>query len=283
MSDTKRKRMPWNPRLCNFPFSEKVNSISEGAECLYGRLLDQTDDNGNYWGDPAVVLGQLMPHRMASGQVSVSDIKARLAELSSQTVGLVVFYEVNGRKYLHLANPFKLLRKDVSPDIKFPTNGPNTELVRNDDGPATERGRDDDGPLEAKAKAKAKANPEAYKTAETAYGLVVKNHPSIASLKSKEQTIKEWAETAFKFSAKTGKSLDEIDRFLAWAAQDRCDVRPGSTWTGWWEQFHGMGILAKEKAWVRFALYRPPSPLVPEQCESLPDRLRRLGDIPHDA
>lgn len=113
MSIDKSKR--WIAVLRTLHQSDRLNSVSEGAEVLYRRLLEVCDDNGNYHAAPGLVLGYAMAHRMASGQVTVDDVKKRIAELAS--VNLVVVYA--GGKLLHIVNHYSRLRKDTLPDIRF--------------------------------------------------------------------------------------------------------------------------------------------------------------------
>ena len=62
-------RTRWAPVLCSLPESERFNSVSEGAALLYTVLIIKSDDGGNYWGNPAMVLGQAFAHRMAKGSL----------------------------------------------------------------------------------------------------------------------------------------------------------------------------------------------------------------------
>src|SRR5690606_22158118 len=96
----------YNPLLKSFPDSEKINAVSLGAETLYLRLIAQSDDNGNYWGDPPLVLGKLYTLRMDAKQVGVDDVARWLDEL--RAVGLVKSYRVKGRTYINLINCYKV-------------------------------------------------------------------------------------------------------------------------------------------------------------------------------
>jgi uncharacterized phage protein (TIGR02220 family) len=58
--------------------SKKINSVSEGAEVLYYRLIVLADDFGRYHASPAVIKGKAFTLRK---KVSESMIKARLGEL----------------------------------------------------------------------------------------------------------------------------------------------------------------------------------------------------------
>lgn len=125
MSQTKQpaKREPFNPLLKSYPDSEKINSVSEGAETLFTRLIAQCDDANHYYGDAAMVLGKLYTRRMALGQVTAKEIQRRLDELSDSR--LIEIYEADGRKYVEIINCRKELRSDVKPDIRFPARATN--------------------------------------------------------------------------------------------------------------------------------------------------------------
>ena len=125
--DTTR-REPWNPLLKGYPFSEKVNAISVGAETLFTRLVAQADDYGNYYGNPRKILAYLYGHRFASGEVTATDTGRWRTELVSNTVGpLAAMYTVNGAEYIHLINSRRRFRSDVTPDERFPREPANIE------------------------------------------------------------------------------------------------------------------------------------------------------------
>jgi len=122
------RREPWNPLLKGYPFSEKVNAVSVGAETLFTRLVAQADDFGNYYGNPKQILAYLYGHRFAAGHVTATDTGRWRAELVSNAVGpLAAIYEVNGAEYIHLLNPRRRIRSDVAPDERFPREPANIQ------------------------------------------------------------------------------------------------------------------------------------------------------------
>jgi len=122
------RREPWNPLLKGYPFSEKVNAVSVGAETLFTRLVAQADDYGNYYGNPKQILAYLYGHRFAAGHVTATDTGRWRAELVSNAVGpLAAIYEVNGAEYIHLLNPRRRLREDVKADERFPREPANIQ------------------------------------------------------------------------------------------------------------------------------------------------------------
>ena len=112
------KGKPWVPLLRNYPFSDKVNAVSIGAETLYTRLLSQCDGHHNYVADPFELLCRLYPARFKAEQVSPGDLKTWLAELAKSR--LVKIYKVGGSAYLHIINPKILGRSDREPRADFP-------------------------------------------------------------------------------------------------------------------------------------------------------------------
>ncbi len=118
----------WNPLLKSYPFSERVNAVSVGAEVLFVRLIAQADDYGNYYGSPRMLLASLFPHRWAKKEVTETDVGRWRAELVANAVGpLAALYSVNGSEYLHLISPRRRLRGDVKPDERFPREPGNIE------------------------------------------------------------------------------------------------------------------------------------------------------------
>jgi len=112
------KGKAYNPLLKTYPDSDKINSVSEGAEVLYVRLIAASDDAGRYYGDPQWVLSKLFTARMIQSEVTIEDIKNRIDEL--EKVGLLRVYEHGGKSYIELFQAFKTLRNDVQPAILFP-------------------------------------------------------------------------------------------------------------------------------------------------------------------
>jgi hypothetical protein len=75
------KREPWNPLLKSYPESEKINSCSMDAETMYTRLIAKSDDNANFYGDPALMASYLFGHRLANGTITVTKTKRMRDEL----------------------------------------------------------------------------------------------------------------------------------------------------------------------------------------------------------
>ena len=122
------RREPWNPLLKSYPFSEKINALSLGAETLFTRLVAQADDYGNYYSDPKMLLATLFPHRWSKGEINVTETARWRNELVTCTFGpLAATYSVNGTEYLHLINSRRRFRKDISPNERFPREPENIE------------------------------------------------------------------------------------------------------------------------------------------------------------
>lgn len=108
----------FNPLLKTYPESRKINSVSEGAEVLYVRLLAASDDAGRYYGDAGWVLSKLFTARALAGQLDKSTVESRLCELES--CGLIARYHVGSETFLELIGVMKSLRSDVTPQLLFP-------------------------------------------------------------------------------------------------------------------------------------------------------------------
>ncbi len=118
----KRKTLPpHSPLLKSYTESDKINSVSEGAEVLYCRLIAQCDDFGRFYGEAKWVLAKLFTARMLAGTLTCEDIEKRIGELVN--AGLIETYESKGTRYIEIVNPFKIFRSDYTPRPVFPTPG----------------------------------------------------------------------------------------------------------------------------------------------------------------
>ncbi len=117
-----RSTIKWTPLLCSYPYSEKVNKCSFGAEALYTRLLAQSDINGNFYGDTKLVASRLFGYKIASGSVTEEDVANWISEL--ELCGLIVIYWIDGskEKYIHIVNVFKTTSKQQIVAIYPPGN-----------------------------------------------------------------------------------------------------------------------------------------------------------------
>lgn len=96
--------------------SEKVNSLSWAAECLFRRLLSLVDDYGNYDGRLSIIRANAYPLKL--NQVSESDVQSWL-HVCEKAV-LISFYEVENKRYLHLHGFGQRLKKMRSKFPPFP-------------------------------------------------------------------------------------------------------------------------------------------------------------------
>jgi len=78
--------------------SEAVNSLSDAAEVFFVRLIMSADDYGRFHGAPILLKSYLYPLK----KKRVSDIPHWIAECVN--AGLIVEYEVNGKRYLQIVN-----------------------------------------------------------------------------------------------------------------------------------------------------------------------------------
>jgi len=95
----------------NITTSEKFSQIGFEAECLYNRLLTQTDDYGNVRGSIGYIKDVCFPKNKKT-KIDYQMVGKWLAECCK--VGLLLLYQVDGIDYLHFNRfeDFQTLRKD---------------------------------------------------------------------------------------------------------------------------------------------------------------------------
>jgi len=113
-----RRNESYVPLLCDYPDSEKINKVSEGAEAMFCRLLAKCDDEGNYYGSPKRLLGKLFALRYENGTMTARKVLRCRDELVTAT--LITLYEHEGVEYVHINSCKKSLRKDVAVKVCFP-------------------------------------------------------------------------------------------------------------------------------------------------------------------
>lgn len=97
--------------------SKKLSAVGFEAGELWFRLVTRADDNGNYYRDALRVYATVMPEKKGCTQEST---EKALKEL--EKIGLIVVYEADGRKYLHISNweNHQTLRQDFPAQIAHP-------------------------------------------------------------------------------------------------------------------------------------------------------------------
>lgn len=269
--------------MTNFPMSERLNDVSEGAEILYLRLLAQSDDNANYFGSPSLILGYLFAHRMESGTVTVESVKSRLTEL--EKAGLVTKYENVGHQYIHLACCYRHVRTDIQPDVRFPV-APGTSDVRNAYVPRAKRKRPVRGPIDETIQDEKRLD----KTIQDGDGCGRNRSPKQQALDAPLQAFadayKQVYGKDYVFSSgrdhKTvqllmGKAApaDFLTEFKARIAVAIKQHTPGNQW----DEFPKDLTLFKAR-WNKLVDTGKAGPIADVPYETLNERLRRQGDIP---
>lgn len=84
-------------------YSETLEQLSDGAERTFWRLMLAADDWGRFLADPRWVLAEC--HPLSVNRLTVKVVLARLEEMGK--VGLVFFYDGNGRVYGQFAKAHK--------------------------------------------------------------------------------------------------------------------------------------------------------------------------------
>lgn len=111
---------------------KRLNSVSEGAENLFYRLLSKTDDAGRVFADASLIKGQIYPRR----DMPVEEIEKRLKELDrakdEKGNGLIVLYEVSKERYCYFPkfDKHQTLRSDIKPKISYPQPPPVTNSLQ---------------------------------------------------------------------------------------------------------------------------------------------------------
>lgn len=89
-----------NRVLRDWTCSEIINELSPGAEIFFTRLIMKADDFGCYHGNTKILNSQLFPLK----EIKIKDIEKWISELLEH--GIVVYYEVDSKKYLKI-NDFR--------------------------------------------------------------------------------------------------------------------------------------------------------------------------------
>jgi hypothetical protein len=94
--------------------SDKVNGLSVHAERFFTRLIMKADDYGRFYADTRLLKANLFP--LLLDNIREADMLRWMAEC--QKAGLIVLYEVSGKKYLRIDNYGQRLRQKTK---KFPS------------------------------------------------------------------------------------------------------------------------------------------------------------------
>ncbi len=115
-----------NRILRDWTTSEKIDSISEGAELFFVRLIMKADDYGCFHGNKKILKAALFPLR----DYSENQISIWVKELESAKI--IITYTNEGREYLKINDFGQRLRTMVS---KFPPPDDNPRTI--DSNPRT--------------------------------------------------------------------------------------------------------------------------------------------------
>lgn len=121
--------------------SESIDSLSEGAEVFFTRLIMKADDFGCYYGNPKILSSTLYPLRNIS-----HDRILKLRDECAQA-GVIQVYKVDGKEYVCIPNFGQRLR---AMNRKFPE--PPETPARTDDSQMTDTCQTDDGRREEKGR-----------------------------------------------------------------------------------------------------------------------------------
>ena len=91
-----------NRMLRDWTKSEKVDGLSFQAEVFFIRLIMKVDDYGRFYAHTAILKAEMFPLKL--DKIREADILRWMAEC--QKAGLIVIYEVSGKRYLQI-NDFR--------------------------------------------------------------------------------------------------------------------------------------------------------------------------------
>lgn len=114
--------------------SESIDSLSEGAEVFFTRLIMKADDFGCYYGNPKLLSSTLYPLKKVA-QDKISKYRDECAQS-----GVIQVYQVDGKEYICIPNFGQRLR---AMNRKFPE--PPKTTVPTDDSQMSGISQTDDG------------------------------------------------------------------------------------------------------------------------------------------
>lgn len=114
-----------NRILRDYTRSEKIDSISFEAECLFIRLMTQADDFGTFHANPKIVKASCFPLK----SISEDKVSKMIFELHKHK--LIVKFEHDGKPYLNITDFGQRLRAMRNKFPKVPENVLVTELDSN--------------------------------------------------------------------------------------------------------------------------------------------------------
>lgn len=108
-----------NRVLRDWTCSEKINSVSELSEMFFLRLIMKADDFGRFHGNSKILKAHLFPLR----EISFQKIENCINELAE--IGVILPYEIEGKKYIHIYDFNQRTRLMMSkfPEPKLNENG----------------------------------------------------------------------------------------------------------------------------------------------------------------
>ncbi|MFA5382086.1 MAG: hypothetical protein WC356_02890 [Candidatus Micrarchaeia archaeon] len=215
----KEKRQPWNPLLCSYPDSEKVNNVSFEAETLYTRLIAACDDNANYDGKPTLIMCGVFKKRFDAGLIDVPKMGRLRNELIE--AGLIKLYKVNGVEYIHIEKCKKHLRKDINPDIRFPQSLAAKEDTKSET--ETLRARSENSP--SNTDTNTDTNTVTSRLAVLLFKKITDRKPDF-----KKPDLQKWAEHIDKMIRIDNRKPETIEKIIIWCQADCGD---GGKWKGW--------------------------------------------------
>lgn len=116
-----------NRVLRDWTISTAIDTLSQGGEIFFTRLIMKADDYGSFHGDPRLILANLFPFKRGYTEGQVIDwIRECVA------AGLIVEYQADGREYVRINNFGQRLRnmRNVFPSPQVADKSPQLDALK---------------------------------------------------------------------------------------------------------------------------------------------------------
>lgn len=188
-----------NRVLRDWTASEKIDSLSIGAEVFFVRLIMKADDFGLYPANPKFLRSTLFPLK----EISESDVLKWLDEC--RVSGVISLYQNDGKQYLQILNFEQRLRLQKA---KYPM----PDQCQTNDSQLTDNGRPETKRNEEETKPNQKSNEPDFELFENWSKSIISGQDFYFSQKFKNE-FPNWGGGAAKFVEIVNDHLDLLNRY----------------------------------------------------------------------
>jgi len=207
--------------------SKKLSELkTDSARLLYTWLIPFLDVEGRYYGDPAVIKGSIVPRIKDFTTEKVNECL-----IDIQKVGLILWYEVDGDKYLQFTvfEKHQQLRKDreAVSNLPSPQNNSSQTPVKLQESSSQTPG---ELPLKLSKDKLSKDKLREYKAQENPNqdsgdinlshllrDLILENNPTA---KITDSQLNEWTNNVRLMREQDNHTIEEIDSLLQWSQKN---------------------------------------------------------------